>query len=126
MPLSVRLIFYRRSQRKVIGLLHFISSLFGFLYPLRAQQPSPLPAINSELPGAPGEQGAQPGFSPGSITGIIIDIDGAYIVGARITFLFREGSINHNQNPSNQLAVSDSTGSFSFTNVSPGPFKSRH
>jgi Carboxypeptidase regulatory-like domain len=120
MPLTGKLILRRRKHRKPIQLILCLF-LFGILYPVRAQQLSVLPATNVELPSAPGEQ--VPSQAPlGNISGIIVDSDGAYIIGARIT-LSREDAANPNQHPADRLAISDSNGHFSFDNVSLGPFK---
>ena len=120
MPLTGKPILRRRNHRKSIKLILCLF-LFGILYPLRAQQLSTLSAINVELPNAPGEQ-APSQAALGNISGIIVDSDGAYIIGARIT-LSREDAATSNQHPSGRLAISDSNGHFSFSNVSPGSFK---
>jgi Carboxypeptidase regulatory-like domain len=120
MPLTGKPILRRRNHRKSIKLILCLF-LFGILYPLRAQHLSELSAINIELPNAPGEQ-APSQAALGNISGIIVDSDGAYIIGARIT-LSREDAATSNQHPSGRLAISDSNGHFSFSNVSPGSFK---
>ena len=120
MPLSGKLIRRRRGHPRLIALILFLS-LYGLLYPACAQQLSSLPSINSELPSAPGEQALNQ--TPlGSITGTVVDNDGAFVVGASIT-LSREDPASPDQHPTDQLAISGSDGSFSFPNLPPGPFK---
>ncbi len=120
MPLSGKLILRRRGRPKLIALTLYLS-LYGLQYPTCAQQLSSSPSINFELPSAPGEQALnQAPF--GSITGIIVDSDGAFVIGAHVR-LSREDLASPDQHPSDQLALSGSDGSFTFANVPPGFFK---
>jgi len=54
--------------------------------------------------------------TPGSITGKVVDQTGVFIAGARVT-LTREGQA------AGQETLSDDKGTFSFTNIPPGPFQ---
>lgn len=80
-------------------------------------------AANSALPDAPPAQ--QPDAPPapdepaaGSIHGVVTDRDGSFYEGAHIAL-----AQTASNKPSVRTAISDSNGNFSFTNVSPGPFK---
>jgi hypothetical protein len=115
MPHSGRLVLRHRGRGRLIGLALYLF-LPCLLYPAYAQQLSTSFIIDTELPNAPGEQ-EHIQNSLGGITGIIVDNDGAFVANARIT-LTREGPTS-----SSLVAVSGSNGSFSFANVSPGPFK---
>jgi hypothetical protein len=71
--------------------------------------PGPLPVGSSARGGLPEPK------SPGSITGIVLDSTGAFVVGAHVK-LTREDP------PLIQEVASDEDGQFSFANVTPGPF----
>lgn len=91
-------------------------------HPVLGQSPHSSPAlIFDTLPVPPGiilledsQQQAEPRVS-GSITGTLVDRNGAAIVNAHVK-LMREGQ------PSGVEVVSDEDGSFFITNVAPGPF----
>jgi Carboxypeptidase regulatory-like domain len=115
MPCTGKFAFHRRGCSKLIGaILHLF--LYGLLYPACAQQPFATDTINAELPNTPGES-LRSQNSLGSITGIVVDHDGAYVPNARIT-LTREDSAS-----SDRSTLSRADGSFSFTKTLPGTFR---
>ena len=97
---------------------------WGFPASAQAQSQQPPPASQSAdnsaaplpiAPSSPGMRGSEERL-PGTISGIVVDLSGAFIVGARVS-IFRES-------PSpNQDALSDDGGQFSFANILPGPFQ---
>ncbi len=79
--------------------------------PAHAQQQSP-PLSNPQLPSAPLPQPAT-----GSISGTITDPDGAIVSGAQITL---SSEIQRTDEP---VTTSGADGRFSFSNITPGPFR---
>lgn len=94
----------------------------------QAAQPSAQPTLPAaQMPSAPVPQPssqptptpALPAF-PGTISGTVIDIQGAVVVGARITLPRKEP--NAPADASQRTAVSSSEGQFTLPNIPPGPF----
>jgi hypothetical protein len=105
------------ARRRVLRSLALPLCLFALSLPSPAQQPAQrppqLPAPAAQLPAPPASTAPT-----GSISGFIVDGQNASIAGATVT-LSRDG-----QPPSqDRTALSAADGSFSFANVSPGPFK---
>ncbi len=103
---------FRHRSRRNLSCLALYLSLHGLLNHAHAQQQAPPSTIHTQLPDSPGQA------TLGSITGTIADRDGALIADARVT-LAREGQ----PPPAERVAISDSDGHFSFSNVPPGAFK---
>jgi hypothetical protein len=88
----------------------------------QSQQPPPAPqaADNSAAPPpiAPSSSGLRLPEErlPGTISGIVVDRSGAFVVGARV-------NISREMASPNQEALSDDDGQFSFANILPGPFQ---
>lgn len=89
--------------------------LYGFQKPVFAQQQAQDSSVSSQLPNTPSSQMSD-GSSFGSISGTVVDRDGALIAGARVTLTLdgRSGS--------DLVTASGSDGRFSFSHVVPGPF----
>jgi Carboxypeptidase regulatory-like domain len=80
-------------------------------------QSATIPAISKDgqvAPARPAASDAAAAEQPGSITGTVIDKDGAVIPKAKV-LLWRPGST--------QQAITDASGSFTFDNVPPGSFE---
>jgi len=78
------------------------------------------PVARAELPEAPGARAADPQAterqSGGSISGIVLDANGAQVTGAHVTL-----EINGSKTP--RTMTTDDGGSFQFNTVEPGTFK---
>jgi hypothetical protein len=98
-----------RLSRRALRCLAFCLTLCGPLNYAHAQQQS-APVTNSQLPNSPQA-------SPGSITGIITDPDGAEVPDARIILTLEAASTTQ------RIAISGNDGRFSFADVPPGSFK---
>jgi Carboxypeptidase regulatory-like domain len=105
----------RRGSGKLIHIILYLS-LPCLPYPAFAQLLPASSAIDPNLPNAPSEQPSSHN-SLGSISGIIVDRDGAFIPNAHITLTGEDPAA------SNPAAVSGADGSFLFSNIPPGSFK---
>ncbi len=79
---------------RAVSLVFFLTCVFA--YPARAQQPDP-PAS-------------------GSVTGKIVDVNGAPVVGAHVR-------LSRPDSPSSPEALTGDDGQFTFANIAPGPFE---
>jgi hypothetical protein len=111
---------------KARGVWFILSILpWGLPAPARAQSQQQAPpaaqAADTGAPPAPGAgtaSSAQPpeAHSPGTISGVVVDGTGAFIVGARV-------SISRQSSSPSQEALSGDDGQFSFANIAPGLFQ---
>jgi len=96
--------------------------LLGGLPALAQSQQSPVvPGVESGLPDAPEAKASADEQSPGprlsgSISGTVVDQNGAPVIGARVR-LSRD-----DQSPNQEVLTSDD-GQYSFPNIAPGPFQ---
>ena len=107
------------SFRKVAWLL-----LFGLCPISFGQQPSISAVANAELPNAPGVQEAAsspnsptlPQQATASISGIVRDINGSTIPGAKVTLVGHDGT-------KERVVLANDRGEFSFADLTPGTFQ---
>jgi hypothetical protein len=95
--------------------------LCGFATPAQSQESSVAASATSDQPAAAvpaaSARGSLPEPQPsGSISGIVVDATGAFIVGARV-------NITHKDLSPNREVLSGDDGQFSLVNIPPGPFR---
>src|SRR5208282_2692871 len=113
-----------RSVKAWVVWLSLSAVSWGLSVPVQAQSqqppPSPQAADNSSAPAPiPLSSSAQPlpeARVPGRISGTVVDLTGAFIVGAHVSILREVPAPNRE-------ALSDDGGEFSFANILPGPFQ---
>ena len=117
-------------QRKSVGLyqphsfrgLILCTLLLSLAAALYAQQNSPPPASETNLPNAPGHEFNSPRpqgpESTASISGTVLDINEGIVSGAKVTLETQSGLAE-------RVETSDSAGLFSFKNLPAGIFKIR-
>jgi Carboxypeptidase regulatory-like domain len=105
---------HRSAQPTLRHMACLLLCLCGLLHSAFAQKPS---SPDANLPNSPTAQ--TPGQPPaGRITGFVTDEDGASIPGATVSLSLKDQPANDERQ-----AVTNSDGSFSFTNVAPGSFQ---
>ncbi len=105
---------------RYLSVLLFTFCLCDLAHPAFAQQTS---ASAAQFPNAPNAQ-APVASLPGALTGSVSDQDGDSIPGAKITLSCgSQGSQGSPGSADERQAVAGEGGSFSFVNVTPGPFE---
>jgi hypothetical protein len=107
----------------LVGLITFLALFLSLALPSStpAQEPPPAQDAQSNLPETPAPNSPDglraPGnLSRGSITGVVVDSSGSFVVGARVNLALDERAIRDE-------SVSGADGHYFFTNLPPGTFR---
>ncbi|CAN5755498.1 hypothetical protein BH10ACI4_BH10ACI4_15110 [soil metagenome] len=110
------------SPRKSTLLLLCLLGIMAYSFPASAQQESPILLAASELPEGPSPQTPiQTPILPSTLTGTVVDSDGAVITSARVS-LTRADPAASSSNPAPIVTLSGGNGRFTLTNVPAGAY----